>query len=78
MVDLNDDTRLLMLDYNTRHDPCGISDKSLEWVEEELKAARDAGKTCRVAEIRTQAPDHAALLASDETTYLKFYVLQVR
>ncbi len=42
------------------------------------EAARDAGKTCRVAEIRTQAPDHAALLASDETTYLKFYVLQVR
>ncbi|MBQ6601839.1 MAG: class I SAM-dependent rRNA methyltransferase [Eubacterium sp.] len=41
------------------------------------EAARDAGKTCRVAEIRTQAPDHAALLASDETTYLKFYVLQV-
>lgn len=44
VVDLNDDTRLLMLDYNTRHDPCGISDKSLEWVEEQLRAARDAGK----------------------------------
>lgn len=44
VVDLNDDTRLLMLDYNTRHDPCGISDKSLEWVEGQLKAARDAGK----------------------------------
>ena len=44
VVDLSDDTRLLMLDYNTRHDPCGISDKSLEWVEEQLKAARDAGK----------------------------------
>jgi len=43
VVDLNDDTRLLMLDYNTRHDPCGISDRSLEWVEEQLKAARDAG-----------------------------------
>ena len=43
-VDLNDDTRLLMLDFNTRHDPCGISDRSLEWVEEQLKAARDAGK----------------------------------
>lgn len=44
VVDLNDDTRLLMLDYNTRHDPCGISDKSLEWVEAQLKAARDAGR----------------------------------
>ena len=44
VVDLNDDTRLLMLDYNTRHDPCGISDQSLKWVEEQLKAARDAGR----------------------------------
>ena len=43
VVDLNDDTRLLMLDCNTRHDPCGISDRSLEWVEQQLKAARDAG-----------------------------------
>ncbi|MBR1566893.1 MAG: metallophosphoesterase [Oscillospiraceae bacterium] len=43
VVDLNEDTRLLMLDFNTRHDPCGISDKSLEWVEEQLRAARDAG-----------------------------------
>lgn len=44
VVDLNDDTRLLMLDYNTRHDPCGISNESLEWIEEQLKAARDTGK----------------------------------
>ena len=44
VVDLNDDTRLLILDCNTRHDPCGISDRSLEWVEKQLKAARDAGK----------------------------------
>ena len=43
VVDLNDNTRLLMLDCNTRHDPCGISDRSLEWVEQQLKAARDAG-----------------------------------
>ena len=43
VVDLNGDTRLLMLDYNTRHDPCGISDESLAWVEGQLKDARDAG-----------------------------------
>ena len=41
---LNGDTRLLMLDFNTRHDPCGISDKTLAWVEAQLKDARDAGQ----------------------------------
>ena len=40
---LNEDTRLLMLDFNTRHDPCGISDKTLAWVGAQLKDARDAG-----------------------------------
>ncbi len=40
---LNGDTRLLMLDFNTRHDPCGISDNTLAWVEAQLKDARDAG-----------------------------------
>ncbi len=41
------------------------------------EAARESGKTVRVAEIKTQAPDHPELLAADETTYLKFYVLNV-
>ena len=41
---LNGDTRLLMLDFNTRHDPCSISDKTLAWVEAQLKDARDAGQ----------------------------------
>ncbi len=41
------------------------------------EAARDSKRTVRLCEIRTQAPDHPALLAADETTYLKFYVLQV-
>ena len=42
-VQLSDTTRLLMLDFNTRHDPCGISDASLRWVEAQLRAARDEG-----------------------------------
>ena len=46
IVQLNGTTRLLMLDYNTRHDPCGISEKSLAWVEARLRNAREAG--CRV------------------------------
>lgn len=41
---LNADTRLLMLDFNTRHDPCGVSEATLNWVEEQLKSARDAGQ----------------------------------
>ena len=36
-------TRLLMLDFNTRHDPCGVSEQSLRWVEEQLAAAQNAG-----------------------------------
>lgn len=41
------------------------------------EAAKESSRTVRVAEIKTQAPDHPALLAADETTYLKFYVLHV-
>lgn len=41
------------------------------------EAAYESGRRVRVAEIKTQAPDHPALLAAEETTYLKFYVLQV-
>ena len=40
-------------------------------------ACEGAGKQARVLEIKTQAPDHAALLSEQETAYLKFYVLQV-
>ena len=36
-------TRILMLDFNTLHDFCGISEKSLAWVEEQLRAAKEAG-----------------------------------
>ena len=41
------------------------------------EAAADSKRTVRVCELRTQSPDHPALLGADETTYLKFYVLQV-
>lgn len=41
------------------------------------EAAHESGRRLRLFESRTQAPDHPALLAADETTYLKFYILQV-
>ena len=40
-------------------------------------ASRESGRKVRVLEIKTQAPDHPALLSDDETSYLKFVVLQV-
>ena len=40
---LNDSTLVLMLDANTLHDPCGLSDKTLDWVEGQLRAADRAG-----------------------------------
>lgn len=40
-------------------------------------AAWDARATLRVVETRTQAKDHPILAASDETRYLKFFMLQV-
>ena len=41
------------------------------------EAAKESGRTVRCVEVRTQAPDHPALLCADETHYLKFYVLNV-
>lgn len=41
------------------------------------EAAAMTGRPVRVVETRTQAPDHGALLAGDESTYLKFFVLAV-
>ena len=46
---LNNGTRLLMLDFNTAHDPCGISEKSLQWVETQLRDAREAGQNILTA-----------------------------
>jgi 23S rRNA (cytosine1962-C5)-methyltransferase len=42
-----------------------------------LDAACDAERTVRVADFRTQAPDHPVLLAAPETHYLKCLVIQV-
>jgi len=41
------------------------------------EAARESGRTVRLVEWRTQSPDHPSLLAAEETTYLKFVVLQI-
>lgn len=41
------------------------------------EAAHECGRRIRVFESRTQAPDHPALLSAAETSYLKFYILQV-
>ena len=40
-------------------------------------AAKDARKTIRQVEFRTQASDHPILWNSDESYYLKFYIFQV-
>lgn len=41
------------------------------------ESAKESGKTIKCLELKTQAPDHPALLCAEETHYLKFYVLQV-
>lgn len=41
------------------------------------EAARESGRCVRSVEVKTQSPDHPSLLAAAETTYLKFYVLQI-
>lgn len=41
------------------------------------EAARESGRNVRCVEIKTQAPDHPAALGAEETSYLKFYVLNV-
>lgn len=40
-------------------------------------AAKESGRRVCVMEIKSQAPDHPALLNEEETQYLKFFVLQV-
>lgn len=41
------------------------------------EAACKSGRTVRTVEVKSQSPDHPALLSADETSYLKFFVLQV-
>ena len=40
-------------------------------------AAKESGKKVRIVEIRTQASDHPSMLSTEESLYLKFFVLQV-
>ena len=40
-------------------------------------AARESGRKARIVEIRTQASDHPSMLSTDESLYLKFFVLQI-
>jgi 23S rRNA (cytosine1962-C5)-methyltransferase len=42
-----------------------------------VESAKESGRTVRQVEIKTQALDHPSLLTADETSYLKFFVLQV-
>lgn len=41
------------------------------------ESARDCDRRAKVLEVRVQAPDHPALLAAEETSYLKAYILQI-
>lgn len=40
---------VLMLDFNTAHDFCGVSQTTLAWIEQQLQAAQDAGVTVLAA-----------------------------
>ena len=49
-----------------------------ELFEEMLReAAREAHVRIRQVEARTQAPDHPILWSAAESSYLKFYILQI-
>lgn len=41
------------------------------------EAAKESGRRVRSVEMRSQAPDHPALLNEEETQYLKFFILQI-
>ena len=41
------------------------------------EASLQSGRRARIAEVKSQAPDHPALMGEEETRYLKFYVLQI-
>lgn len=41
------------------------------------EAAKESGKRALCLETRTQSPDHPALLNAEETSYLKFFALQI-
>ncbi len=64
---LNETTRILMLDFNTRHDPCGISENSLRWVKEVLRNAEREG-------VNVLAAGHQNLFR--QTLFVEGYVVK--
>lgn len=42
-----------------------------------VESAKESGRTVRIVEIKTQSPDHPSDLSAEETSYLKFFVLNV-
>ena len=42
------------------------------------ESARDCARRAKILDVRVQAPDHPALLAAEETSYLKVFILQVK
>ena len=42
------------------------------------ESAQSCGRPVKILEVRVQAPDHPALLAAEETSYLKVFILQVK
>lgn len=43
-----------------------------------VESAKESGRTVRIVEIKTQSPDHPSDLSAEETSYLKFFVLNVQ
>ena len=46
---LNEQVRIMMLDENTAHDFCGLSDRTFGWIEAQLQKAREEGRFVLVA-----------------------------
>jgi len=40
-------------------------------------SSKESGIKAQIVEVKTQAPDHPALIGDEESTYLKFYILHV-
>jgi 23S rRNA (cytosine1962-C5)-methyltransferase len=57
---------------------CSYHVSESEFLEVVAEAARDAHKTLRLLERRTQAKDHPILLSVPETAYLKCLIFDVR
>jgi 23S rRNA (cytosine1962-C5)-methyltransferase len=56
---------------------CSYHVSPAEFMEMLASAARDAHRTLRVVEVRSQAKDHPMLLTVPETAYLKCFICSV-